>query len=67
MAFLKILAAIFGQFPANFRFQDIEFDPTILKTIKFFCTQEKYNTAKVKREPNNISCLEAHKNREIRT
>ena len=37
--------------------QDIEFNPTILKTIKFFRTQEKYNTARIKREAHNISCL----------
>ena len=41
--------------------KDIEFNPTILKTIRFFRTQEKYNTARIKREVHNISCRESYK------
>ena len=42
--------------------QDIEFNPTILKTIQFFGTQEKLNTARIKREAHNILCLQSYKN-----
>ena len=46
----------------DFKFiQDIEFNPTIHKSIKFFLTQEKYNIARIKRESHNILCLEKYK------
>ena len=41
--------------------QDIEFNPTIYKSINFFLTQEKYNIARIKRESHNILCLEKYK------
>ena len=41
--------------------QDIEFNPTILKSINFFLKQEKHNIARIKREAHNISCLESYK------
>ena len=44
--------------------QDIGLNPTILKTIKFFRTQEKYNTARIKGEAHNISCLESYKKKD---
>ena len=45
----------------DFKFiQDIEFNPTIHKSIKFFLTQEKYNIARIKRESHNILCLEKY-------
>ena len=42
--------------------QAIEFNPTTLKTIKFFRTQEKLSTARIKKEAHNILCLESYKN-----
>ena len=43
--------------------QDIEFNPTTLKTIKKkFRTQEKLNTARIKKKTHNILCLESYKN-----
>ena len=41
--------------------QDIELNPTILKSISFFRTQEIHNIAKIKIEAHNISCLESYK------
>ena len=41
--------------------QDIEFTPTILKSIKFFLKQEKHNIAKINREAHNISCHDSYK------
>ena len=41
--------------------QDIEFNPTIIKSINFFRKQEKHNIARIKREAHNISWLESYK------
>ena len=41
--------------------QDIEFNPTTLKTINFLRIQEKLNTSRIRKEARNISCLESYK------
>ena len=41
--------------------EDIEFNPTIHKSINFFRTQEKHNIDRIKKEAHNISCLESYK------
>ena len=52
----------------DFKFiQDIEFNPTIHKSINFFLTQEKYNIARIKRKSHNILCLEKFKNKNKET
>ena len=47
--------------------QDIEFNPTIHKSINFFLTQEKHNIARIKRESHNILCLEKYLKKETAT
>ena len=40
---------------------DFKFNPNFHKSIKFYIYQEKYNTRRIQREVQNISCLEAYK------
>ena len=41
--------------------RDIEFNPNIHKSIKFFLYQEEYNIGRIQKEVHNIRCLASYK------